>query len=120
MLIWQHLAVAFFAAQATLGAEFYVSPAGSDANPGTKGKPFASLERAREAVRTRRASQSATRQTITVWLRGGDHLRTNAFELTAADSGTADAPVAWRACKNERVRLLGGRVLAGLDRKSVV
>ena len=28
-------------------AELYVSPHGSDANPGTRAKPFATLERAR-------------------------------------------------------------------------
>ncbi|MEI2725810.1 MAG: right-handed parallel beta-helix repeat-containing protein [Verrucomicrobiota bacterium] len=92
---------------------YFVAPNGSDANAGTKAKPFATLERARDAVRMRRASQSAVRETITVWLRGGDYLRTNTLELTAADSGTAGAPITWRAYKNEPVRLLGGRTLTG-------
>lgn len=97
----------------TTRADFYISPSGSDANGGTASKPFATLERARDAVRFRKASQSAFREKITVWLRGGDYLRTNAFELTAADSGTAGAPITWRAYKNERVRLRGGRALTG-------
>lgn len=92
-------------------ADFYVSPTGADANPGTLGKPFASLERARDAVRTAHASGKSTTGSMTVWLRGGDFVRTNALEFTAADSGTAAAPVVWRAYRNERVRLLGGRVL---------
>jgi hypothetical protein len=46
-------------------------------------------------------------------LRGGDYIQTNALELTAVDSGTADAPIVWRACKGESVRLLGGRKLSG-------
>ena len=33
------------------GGEFYVSPAGLDSNPGTKDKPFAALEAARDAAR---------------------------------------------------------------------
>ena len=50
---------------------------------------------------------------LTVWLRAGDHLRTQAFELTAADSGTAEAPVVWRAVEGAHARLLGGRKLTG-------
>ncbi|MBT3291511.1 MAG: hypothetical protein HN380_29470, partial [Victivallales bacterium] len=37
---------------AGLHAAFYVAPNGSDANPGTEAKPFATLIRARDAVRT--------------------------------------------------------------------
>lgn len=94
-------------------ADFFVSPTGSDASPGSKAKPFATLERARDAVRARKSSQSAFREKITIWLRGGDYLRTNALELTAADSGTSNAPTVWCAYRDERVRLLGGRVLTG-------
>ncbi|MDH7504119.1 MAG: hypothetical protein QHJ82_15585, partial [Verrucomicrobiota bacterium] len=35
----------------TATADFHVSPAGSDSNPGTASSPFATLERARDAVR---------------------------------------------------------------------
>ncbi len=94
-------------------AEFFVAPKGSDANAGTKAKPFASLERAREAVRTRKSSQNAFRETITIWLGGGDYIRTNALELIAADSGTPESSIVWRAYKDEPVRLLGGRTLTG-------
>lgn len=93
--------------------DYFVAPNGSDANAGTKAKPFATLERARDAVCARKTSQSAFREKITVWLRGGDYFRTNSFELTAADSGTPESPIVWRAYKNERVRLLGGRTLTG-------
>ncbi|MBI3851899.1 MAG: right-handed parallel beta-helix repeat-containing protein [Verrucomicrobia bacterium] len=93
--------------------DFYVAPAGTDANPGTRSKPFATLERARDAVRVRKVSQSAFPEKTTIWVRGGDYFRTNAFELTTADSGTTDAPISWCAYKNERVRLLGGRTLTG-------
>ncbi len=114
MLIRLLFIVALFLAQpGPARADFYVAPAGSDANPGTKSKPFVSLERARDAVRSRKASPSAARERITIWVRGGDYFRTNAFALTAADSGTVAAPITWRAYKNEGVRLLGGRTLTG-------
>src|SRR5580765_3675836 len=91
-------------------ADLFVSPTGSDANPGSKAKPFATLERAREAVRELKRAGKVNKAGLTVWLRGGDFLRTNALELTAADSGAPGRPVVWRAYGDERVRLLGGRV----------
>lgn len=92
-------------------ADFHVSPTGNDTNPGSESKPFASLERARDAVRQKQAAG----EKITVWLHGGDYLRTQAFELGQADSGQPDAPIVWRAWKEERVRLLGGRTLTGFQ-----
>src|SRR5947209_3932713 len=85
------------------GEEFYVSPKGADTNSGTEARPFASLERARDAARA--AKHDAP---ITIWLRGGDYRRTTAFALTSADSGTAAAPVVYRAVAGERVRIVGG------------
>lgn len=96
--------------------EFFVSPAGHDANPGTSEKPFATLEQARRALRQQRQVDGKSFGGSTIWLRGGDYLRTSAFELTAADSGTADATVVWRSYQDETVRLLGGRTLSGFQR----
>ena len=50
-------------------AEYYASPAGNDANPGTAAKPFGTLERARDAVRTARSS-APSEEAMTVWLQG--------------------------------------------------
>jgi len=93
--------------------EFFVAPDGSDTNVGTKAKPLATLERARDAMRTLSLNQRWPKNGITIWLRGGDYVRTIALELGAADSGTVDAPIVWRAYNSERVRLLGGRKLTG-------
>src|ERR1035437_3676244 len=38
-------------ALAANAAEFYVAPNGRDENPGTKGQPFATLQRARDEIR---------------------------------------------------------------------
>ena len=95
-------------AAATLqAAEFHVAPDGSDQFAGTFGQPFATLERARDAVRKLKQDGQAG-VGITVYLHGGDYVRTNALELTALDSGTASQPIVWRAYKSESVRLLGG------------
>lgn len=91
--------------------DFWVGPAGDDSNPGTKNKPFVSLEKAREAVRQLRGN--LPRQPVTIWLRGGDYFRTNALELLAVDSGTPQCPILWRAYNEEPVRIVGGRLLSG-------
>ena len=115
----QLTALAFALGLATVAgrADFYVAPSGSDTNPGTKARPLATLEAARDAIRHQRqaAAGKPARHGITVWLRGGTYVRTNAFELTAADSGTAAAPVVYRTMPGEAVRLLGGRVLSGFQ-----
>jgi len=101
-------------APACLLADFHVSPTGSDENAGPRTKTFATLEAARDAVRREIASRGR-RKPITIWLHGGDYLRTNALELTSEDSGTPQAPIVWRAYRNETVRLLGGRKLSGFQ-----
>jgi len=78
--------------------EFFVSTAGKDASPGTKDKPFLTLERAREAVR---ALKSQT--PVTVWLRGGVFRMDKTLALTAEDSGTT-----YRAFGSEALSLMGG------------
>ena len=95
--------------------EFFVSPAGQDTHPGTAEKPFATLERARDALRQLRQADDKPLGGVTIWLRAGEYLRTSPLELTAADSGTAEAPVVWRAFQDESVRVVGGRTLAGFQ-----
>jgi hypothetical protein len=51
-------------------------------------------------------------QTITVHVRGGTYYRDATFSLTAKDAGNADAPIIYRAYRNETVRLVGGRRVA--------
>ena len=67
---------------------FYVAPNGSDANPGTEAKPFATIEKARQAVRAVNKHMTGD---IVVVLRGGVYRidRTIVFEpRTRAPTGT--------------------------------
>jgi hypothetical protein len=93
--------------------EFFVAPNGRDANAGTQERPFATMERARDATRKLKAEDRWPKDGVTIVLRGGDYVRTIALELIAGDSGTAESPLVWSAYKNENVRLLGGRMLTG-------
>jgi len=101
------------AASASEGAAFYVAPDGSDSGAGTESAPFATLERAREAVRVLKEEGPLPGGGLTVWIRGGVYYRDAMFELTEQESGTAEAPVIYRACPGEEVRLVGGRTVTG-------
>jgi hypothetical protein len=109
------LSAAFLLALPAPAAQLYVANTGSDTNSGTRRKPFATLERARDEVRRFTQNGKPPKGGVTIWLRGGDFLRTNALELTAADAGAPNSPIVWRACKGETVRLLGGRKLSGFE-----
>ena len=104
------LASLLFAPLSALHAtDFYIAPSGDDANPGTKELPFATLERARDAVRELNAAKKYPAEGITVWLRGGVYQRERSFDLDARDGGQASAPVVYAASPGETVRLVGGR-----------
>ena len=89
----------------------YVSPEGNDIwrgqlsepNAARTDGPLATLTRAQAAVR-------ALRQTgrVTVMVQGGEYRLTESLAFDAADSGTAAAPVVYRAAEGETVRLTGG------------
>lgn len=89
-------------------SEWFVGPGGSDENPGTADRPFATPERARDAVRKQKADGGIPEGGVTVWLQGGDYPRTAAFDLGPADSGSATSPIVWRSVNDARVRWLGG------------
>lgn len=110
---WCFLSLTLCFGRAAFAAEFHISPTGNDANSGTRPKPFATLERARAAVRDLKNKAPKPQRGVTVWLHGGDYFRTNALELTSADSGTPDSPIVWRPYRDQTVRLLGGRTLNG-------
>ncbi len=111
-----HLVAAFLLAASGLrlsAASLYVAPNGSDQNPGTAAKPFATLERARDELRRRKAAGPPPRGGITVELAAGRYELTRPFTLTAQDSGTQTAPIVYRARRGATVRLSGGRLIKG-------
>ena len=105
-MIFRILCLAIVAARAIAAPSptvFHVSPKGNDTNSGTRVQPFATLERARQAVRS--AGPGKARQVV---VHGGSYERRTTFTLGAEDSGMATAPVAWEAAPGETVRLVGG------------
>lgn len=96
----------------------FISPTGDDGNPGTKDKPFATLERARDEIRTLRirSQKSEIRNPVTVFIRGGEYIVKQTFKLAAGDSGTEQAPVVYAACDKETPRFNGGVCVRGFTK----
>ena len=73
--------------------------------------PFATLERAREEIRNIKQAEKMPEGDVTVEIRGGVYQREQPFQLSEADSGSEDVPVAYRASEGEEVRMVGGKVV---------
>jgi hypothetical protein len=99
-------AVALVSATLCGAQPYFVSPTGDDANPGTLGKPFATLQRAQQAARQHSSD---------VFLRGGTYYLSAPLVFTAPDSGTKDAPVVFQNYRGEKAVISGGIRLDLLD-----
>ncbi|NQV31164.1 MAG: hypothetical protein HQ515_00635, partial [Phycisphaeraceae bacterium] len=93
--------------------EFFVATTGRDTNPGTSAQPFATLERAQNAIREVRRQEGGAVGEVTVWIEAGTYYLQDALTLTREDSGTEVAPVVFRAMAGQAVRLVGGKKVTG-------
>lgn len=100
------------AARAAAAAEpmFFVAPDGNDGNPGTREAPFATLERARDAVC---AVNEAMTGDVVVVLRGGLYRFDRAVVFGPRDSGRNGHHVIYRAAEGETPVLCGGVEVTG-------
>ena len=100
--------------------ELYVSPSGDDANDGLAPEkagasgPFATITRARAEVMKLKQGD-IPKGGIAVNLRGGIYQLAEGLQFTPKDSGSEGYPVVYRAYRNEKPRLAGGKVLKGSD-----
>jgi alpha-glucosidase len=85
---------------------FYVAKNGNDANNGSSGKPFSTLEKARNAVRD--FVRDHPFDSVTVLLRQGEYAVKRSLLFDSLDAGHCDAPVVYTAFPGERVVLSGG------------
>ncbi|MCX7015074.1 MAG: PDZ domain-containing protein [Candidatus Sumerlaeota bacterium] len=81
---------------------FHVAPGGDDANPGTIEKPFATLPRARDAVR-----KTPKDRPITVYLRAGKHRLARPLVFGPENSGSEAAPVVYSSYPGEEAIVVG-------------
>jgi hypothetical protein len=112
------------------GINLYVDPVkGSDSNLGSKGKPFRTIERARDEIRQNHSSMSGN---ITVYLRGGEYnyadrytvrqvdsgekaytVRTSELTFDERDSGEDGYMIVYKAYPGETPVISGGKRIAG-------
>jgi hypothetical protein len=91
------------------GTTLYVASDGNDTFDGTKAKPFATLERARDEARKHKDTA------VTVLVRAGTYRPAQTLQLGAQDSGTEAAPVVWRADPGQKVTISGASEVAGFS-----
>jgi hypothetical protein len=97
------------------GLKLYVSPQGNDAWSGKVAAaadgdgPFATLNRARDEIRKLKKAGGLPAGGVEVVVLSGVHELQEPLALTAEDSGSAAAPIVYRAQPGEEVRLVGGR-----------
>jgi len=95
-------------------ADFHVAPDGRDDAAGTKAAPFATLSRARDAVRALIAA--GLKRDVTVEIAGGRYELDGPVVFGPADSGTAEHAVTYAAAAGETPVFSGGRTIRGLTR----
>ncbi len=107
------------AAVSTAGAELvvHVSRTAADGGAGADGsaqKPFVSITAARDFIRAgRKDGKIPPTEAITVEIAAGVYPIEKLIAFTAADGGTAEAPVTYRAEKKGAAELRGGVTLPG-------
>ncbi|UCF04058.1 MAG: right-handed parallel beta-helix repeat-containing protein, partial [bacterium] len=94
----------------TPGEVFYVSPTGNDTGDGSQKKPFRTLERARDAVRSSKQSRSGTLPDggVKIVINGGDYTWEQTLKLRSVDSGTADKHVVYQVEPGQTAIFHGG------------
>ncbi len=100
---------------AATAADYFVAPNGKDSNLGTREMPFATLQRARDAIRQLKQAGKLT-EPIFVRLQGGTYQLSQAISFGPGDSGTEDCPVTYTAAGLEPAVLEGGRRIDGWKR----
>jgi parallel beta-helix repeat protein len=103
------LIVSFFMVTGAYAQDIYVSPAGNDSEPGSKEKPVATLEAARDLIRQYKANNSLPKGGLNVWIGQGQYDQKMPLVLNENDSGEPGAPIIWRAIRDEMVTITGGR-----------
>jgi hypothetical protein len=83
-------------------SDFFVAPTGNDADPGTADRPFATLERARDAVRQLKQA-GPLNEPVNIKLQRGTYRLARAVVFGPEDSGTAACPITYQSVTGKNV-----------------
>ena len=98
----------------------YVSASAVVGGDGSRHKPYQTLTQARDGIRAlRKAGTLKSGEAVTVHVDPGVYPLNASLELSAEDSGTADAPVVYRARESGKTRIQGGVALEPASFKPV-
>lgn len=97
--------------------QFYVSPNGDNNNPGSLEKPFATITKARDAIRKIKKDNGLPINGVKVFIRGGNYPFTSSLDLIKEDAGEAGKPIIYQAYQNEVPHLIGGSLVKSKDWK---
>lgn len=89
---------------------FYVAVNGSDYNPGTSDRPFATIEKARNVIRT---INKTMRGSVVVYIHGGTYLVSRPIQFSQEDSGENGYDIVYRAVEGESPVFSGGVEVRG-------
>ncbi len=95
--------------------ELFLSPRGDDAAAGSRDRPWATLARARDAIRALKDAGGLS-EPVTVYLSGGEYPLTEPVLFGPEDSGTATCPITYAAHPGDAPVITGGRRLTGWRR----
>lgn len=91
------------------GATFHVDATAAAGGNGSAARPFASVQAAVDGIRAARAAGTVKpNEAVEVLFAPGRHFIPNGVKLSAADSGTAAAPVVWRSREAAKAVLTSG------------
>ena len=93
----------------------HVSPNGSDANPGTRQEPLATLQGARDAIR--KLKPEGLKGPVDVIVQAGTYRLQEPLTLGPEDSGTEACPITYRAADGAEVVISGGTPITGWRRQ---
>jgi uncharacterized protein YjdB len=94
----------------TVQTSYYVSPSGSDSNPGSLTQPFQTIEEARDRIRAINSSMTGD---IVVYLREGSYNQQATLLFDERDSGSNGYWVVYKAFEEERPVIEGGEPITG-------
>ena len=102
-------------AKHAVGIKLYVSAAGNDKNAGTAEFPLASLKGAADKLRMLRKSL-VPEDSVEVIVSDGKYFMTQPLVMNVEDSGTADAPVVFRADEGAHPVFYGGKKIETFEK----
>ena len=95
------------------GNSIFVSPDGDDENLGTPDAPLRTVIGARNQIRALKSAGDLPMGGITVYLMAGEYIFDSTVVFTAADSGSEDSPITYRAFEDDEVIFTASMTIPG-------